>query len=103
MLWSLTTVFKLHSIDTGSFSISGLPNAVTQDTDSGSATAVVTWSETPTACGGTGAVNVTSNRQSGDAFAIGTNTVTFTATDSLDNVVTASFTVTVEGKTYFAT
>ncbi len=74
-----------------------MPSNIVQDTDAGSATAVVTWNE-PTASDNSGSVTLTSSHSSGDAFPIGETTVTYTAVDEAGNQVEDTFTVTIEGK-----
>ena len=76
--------------------LSGMPSDITQNTDSGLATGVVTWTE-PTAGDNSGMVTLTSDFDSGDAFPIGDTLVTYTAVDSMSNLVTDIFTVTVQG------
>ena len=77
-------------------SISSTPIDVTQDTDGGSETAVVTWIS-PTASDNSGVVTMTSSNNDGDTFSIGVTTVTFTATDAAGNQATASFIINIEG------
>ena len=74
--------------------ISGLPQDITQSNDTGSCDAVVTWAA-PTADDNCTTVTLTSSHDSGDTFAVGETTVTYTAKDAANNVTTASFTVTV--------
>lgn len=76
--------------------ISSMPSDITQNTDSGSATAVVTWSA-PSASDNSGTVDLTSSRNSGGAFPIGSTAVTYTAVDPSANSVNATFTITIEG------
>jgi large repetitive protein len=56
--------------------------------------ATATWAA-PTPTGVCGPIELTANHQSGDTFPIGVTTVTYTLTDTLDHVTTASFTITV--------
>ena len=74
-----------------------MPADVTQNTDSGSSNAVVTWTE-PAADDNSGDVTLTSSHSPGDTFAIGTTTITYTAVDSSSNTVTDTFTITINGK-----
>ncbi len=74
-----------------------MPSDVVQDTDAGSATAVVTWTE-PTANDNSGSVTLTSSHSSGDAFPIGETIVTYTAVDDAGNQIEETFTVTIEGE-----
>ncbi|MBK8470774.1 MAG: HYR domain-containing protein [Sphingobacteriales bacterium] len=64
---------------------------------SGSCDAVATWTHpVPTDnCTASGSITLTSTHASGSTFALGTTTVTYTATDAAGNVSTCSFTVTV--------
>ena len=71
---------------------------MTQNTDSGQATATVTW--TPATAtdnsGDTPTLAVTHNP--GDSFPIGTTLVTYTFTDASSNSAVCTFSVTVNGK-----
>lgn len=69
-------------------------NQVVSASSSG-CTAVVNWAA-PTATDNCGSVNTSSTHNSGDAFGIGTTTVTYTFTDNAGNQSTCSFVVTVE-------
>ena len=69
----------------------------TQPTDGGVATAVVTWTP-PTASDNSGLVTLTSSHNPGDTFPLGVTTVSYTAVDPDSNLMTESFTVTIEGK-----
>ncbi len=71
-----------------------MPDNQTTSTDPGSPTAIVTWSE-PSVSGTANDFTLTSTHNSGDAFSIGTTTVTYTATESGGETATASFTVSV--------
>ncbi len=72
------------------------PGNITVSTDSGVATAVVSYSA-PTATDNVGVISLvqTAGLPSGSAFPLGTTTNTFTATDAAGNSANASFTVTV--------
>ena len=72
------------------------PANVTQRTDKGLSTAVVTWTE-PTATDNSGSVTLTSSHDSGSMFDIGDTIVIYTAIDAASNIVTDNFTVTIEG------
>ncbi|MGL1889537.1 MAG: HYR domain-containing protein, partial [Reichenbachiella sp.] len=74
--------------------IVSIPTDITQDTDSSSGDAVVTWT-VPTTTDNCSATLTTSHTP-GATFALGTTTVTYTATDGAINVVTSSFDVIVE-------
>ncbi|PHP64769.1 hypothetical protein CSC94_22470, partial [Zhengella mangrovi] len=89
-----TGSFKVTVTDGENPVLSGLPTDITQPTDAGLATAVVTWTE-PTANDNAPGVTLTSTHTPGDAFPIGETTVTYTATDAAGNTATGSFTVTV--------
>ncbi len=87
------TVTVLDSISPG---ISGLPNDTTLYTGSASCTAVLSWTE-PTStdnCAGS-SIAQTAGTTSGNAFSLGTNTVTYTSTDASANTYSESFVVTV--------
>ncbi|MGA1589064.1 MAG: HYR domain-containing protein, partial [Ilumatobacteraceae bacterium] len=74
--------------------ISGMPADITESTDAGVCTAVVTWTE-PTAADNCAIDTFTPDMPSGSTFPFGTTTVTYTATDIYANVTTATFNVTV--------
>jgi subtilase family serine protease len=74
--------------------ISGIPEDIAVDNDEGLCSAVVTWEE-PSAGDNCEVESFTSDWNSGDAFPVGTTTVTYTATDIHGNVQTASFDVVV--------
>ena len=76
--------------------LSSIPANITQNTDPGLPTGVVTWSE-PTASDNSGSVTLTSSHESGEAFPIGVTVVTYTAVDAASNMVTSSFAVLIEG------
>ena len=73
-----------------------MPPDITYNTDSGLATAVVTWSK-PEPTDTSGTVTLTSSRSPGSSFDVGTANVTYTAIDEAGNTVSATFTVTIEG------
>ncbi|WP_159038651.1 HYR domain-containing protein, partial [Brumimicrobium mesophilum] len=73
--------------------ISGCPANITQVSDPGVSTAVVTWIA-PTATDNC-SVSLTSSHNPGDVFSTGTTTVTYTATDGAGNSVTCSFEITI--------
>ena len=74
--------------------ISDVPGDLSANNDTDNCSAVVTWTE-PTADDNCGIATLTSDHDSGDAFPVGTTTVTYTATDVNGRSVTASFDVTV--------
>jgi hypothetical protein len=56
----------------------------------------VTWTE-PITSDNSGIASLTSSHSSGSTFEIGDTIVTYTATDDASNMVTDTFTVTIEG------
>lgn len=74
--------------------ISGMPGDTTIANDPGQCTAVVNWSPA-TATDNCSVISLTASANSGDAFPVGTTTVTYIAIDSTGNADTASFTITV--------
>ena len=74
--------------------ITGNPGDITQTADGGLCTAEVSWL-TPTATDNCAISTFTSTHNVGDAFEVGTTTVTYTATDIHGNSSTISFDVTV--------
>ena len=71
---------------------------ISQNTDANSSTATVTWIPPVTSDNANEGVTVTSSHNSGYSFAIGTTTVTYTATDPYGNSATTSFDVVITGK-----
>jgi gliding motility-associated-like protein len=71
--------------------ITGCPSNITKQADNGSCGAVVTWTA-PTVSGGC-ASTLTSTHQPGATFALGTTTVTYTATNPAGKTATCSFNV----------
>lgn len=74
--------------------ISNMPANISVSNDASVCGAKVNWTA-PTATDNCPGVILTSTHQSGDLFAIGTTTVTYTATDVYGNAISGSFTVTV--------
>eukprot|EP00057_Strongylocentrotus_purpuratus_P026271 XP_011680745.1 PREDICTED: hyalin-like [Strongylocentrotus purpuratus] len=74
--------------------IFGCPSDQNVNTDSGSATAVVTWRQ-PRATDNSGSQTLTSTGNPGDYFPIGNKTVTYNATDDAGNTETCTFFVVV--------
>ena len=75
------------------------PNNITVTEESGTGGAVVSWSDATAMsvnCPGAIAVTQTSGDPSGSVFPVGTQVITYTATDACANVETCSFTITVE-------
>ena len=81
-------------VDNTAPTIAGIPANITTGNTSGSCNATVSWTA-PTAADNCAGVTLTSSHSSGSVFALGTTTVTYTATDAAGNTTTASFTVTV--------
>lgn len=84
------TKIKLNFPDVEVPVISGLPNDIVQNT------AEVTWSP-PTATDNSGSVFLTTSHEPRSSFSVGTTTVSYTASDSSNNIAIESFTVTIEG------
>ena len=86
--------FTVTVTDTQLPVISGMPEDIAVDNDAGLCSAVVTW-EAPSADDNCEVESFTSDWNSGDAFPVGTTTVTYIAEDVHGNVQTASFDVVV--------
>ena len=91
---STSTSFDITITDDEDPSISGMPLDISQSNDAGYCTAEVFWTA-PTAADNCGVTTFTSSHNSGASFAVGSTTVTYTATDEAGNSTSASFTVTV--------
>jgi hypothetical protein len=91
---STTSSFTVTVTDDEDPVISDMPASITQTADAGQCTANVTWAA-PTASDFCGIASFTADAASGDAFAVGTTTVTYTATDVNGNIATGSFDITV--------
>ncbi|MBK7809373.1 MAG: HYR domain-containing protein [Saprospiraceae bacterium] len=95
---SLVCSFTVTVTDTEKPVILGCPSNITQVNDLGNCSAVVTWTE-PTAtdnCTLPGSLVWTKSHIPGSSFPVGTTTVTYTATDAVNNTsLVCSFTVTV--------
>ena len=76
--------------------ISGCPGNQYVNTDSGIATATVSWTP-PTATDNSGTQTLTPDYNPGDSFPIGNTTVTYTSTDAAGNTDTCTFVVVVTG------
>ena len=82
-------------IDTTAPVISGCPtSAITVTAPNGAMNAPVTWTS-PTATDASGEIIQTSTHTSGQQFAVGTTTVTYTFGDAAGNQATCSFDVVV--------
>ena len=88
-----TASFTVTVTDDEDPEISNMPSNITQTANAGVCMATVTWTEPTDSdnCSST----LTSTHSPGDAFAVGTTTVTYTATDLAGNSATASFNITV--------
>ena len=75
-----------------------MPGGILHGTESGSATAVVTWTP-PTASDNSGSPTLTSSHNPGDLFSIGDTSVTYTSVDPSGNTEIKTFTVSIYGKT----
>lgn len=91
-----TVTFTVTVTDNEAPTVVSVPNSITQDTDPGSDTSVVTYA-TPVFADNVGITSVARSNglDSGAAFPVGTTTVTHIATDADGNSVEAIFTVTV--------
>ena len=90
---SSTATFTITVTDDEAPTISAQAD-LSANNDGGLCNAVVSWTE-PTSGDNCGVTSFTSTHNSGDAFAVGTTTVTYTAEDAAGNQTTMSFTVTV--------
>ena len=86
--------FTITITDDENPSISGMPDDISVNNDSGNCSAVVTWTA-PTGNDNCNIASLTSDHDSGDTFSVGTTTVTYTATDVNGNSITDSFDITV--------
>ncbi len=91
---SVTCTFDVIISDNELPVISNCPANISLNIDAGLCTAVATWTA-PTATDNCAIQTFTSSHNGGDAFPVGTTTVTYTATDIHGNMQTCSFTVTV--------
>jgi hypothetical protein len=89
-----TCSFTVTVTDNQNPVINGTPANITKTNDAGVCGAKVTWTAA-TATDNCPGVTISSDHQSGDLFPVGTTTVTYTAKDAYNHVVTTSFTVTV--------
>ena len=92
---SVICSFNVTVSDTEMPVISNCPTDITVPNDFGECQANVNW-VAPTALDNCVGLTVTSTHTSGDMFPVGTTTVTYTATDSVGNNTSCSFSITVE-------
>jgi hypothetical protein len=90
-----TSSFVITVVDTESPVITGVPADITQNTDAGLCTAVVTWTAPSPNDPCSGIASFSADHAPGDSFPVGTTPVTYTAVDLAGNTATATFTVTV--------
>ncbi|HEY0655634.1 MAG TPA: HYR domain-containing protein [Chryseosolibacter sp.] len=83
--------FNVVVTDTSAPTVTGCPANITSQLSGTSCAAIVTW--TPPAFADNCAVTVSSTKSPGDAFPLGTTTVTYTGTDPAGNVKSCSFNV----------
>ena len=76
--------------------ITGIPDDTLQNTNQGSATAIVNWVE-PTATDNSGSQTLTSNHSPGDSYPMGVTVVEYISVDLSGNTDTQSFTITING------
>jgi len=79
--FTVTVTFTEPPVDTEPPVISGMPSDITIDTDVSSGS-VVTWSA-PTATDNIAVTSFDSTHNSGDAFPVGSTTVTYAASESI--------------------
>lgn len=89
--------FQVVVTETAAPVISGCPSDIVATTDATCA-AIASWTA-PTATDNCREVTLTSTHNPGDAFPVGTTTVTYTATDEAGNSATCSFNVIVNDET----
>ncbi|MBS0226306.1 MAG: HYR domain-containing protein, partial [Proteobacteria bacterium] len=94
---SSTCVFDVTVTDDTDPVISGCPSNISLSAGAG-CDAVATWT-TPTVSDNCSGASISGDHSSGDAFPLGTTTVTYTATDAAGNQSTCSFDVTVTDDT----
>ena len=76
--------------------ILNMPANITQDTDGGSATAVVNWVE-PHATDNSGSQSLTSSHSPGSSFSIGVTPVEYSALDPSGNLAVSTFVIDIKG------
>ena len=89
-----TCSFNISVVDTVSPVITGCPSPITQNNDTDSCGAVVSWTA-PVFYDNSDYFTVTASHASGDYFPVGTTTVTITVSDSSGNSTECEFDVTV--------
>jgi gliding motility-associated-like protein len=89
-----TCTFNVTVSDTELPTITSCPTNIAVNTDAGICGAVINWT-VPTITDNCAGLVVTSSHTPGSTFAVGTTTVTYTATDAVGNVSVCSFDVTV--------
>ena len=89
-----TCSFNVVVTDNTNPLISNCPTNISVNNDAGLCSTVATWTA-PTAADNCAIQSFTSSHNSGDAFPVGTTTVTYTATDVNGNTATCSFNVVV--------
>lgn len=89
-----TASFDVTVVDNQLPVIAGTPADITLVSDANACGATATWTA-PTSSDNCGIASFVSTHASGDFFAVGTTTVTYTATDVNGNIETGSFDVTV--------
>ncbi|HIC24072.1 MAG TPA: HYR domain-containing protein, partial [Planctomycetes bacterium] len=87
--------FTITVEDTEAPALAGMPSDMVIANDAGSCGAVHLW-DLPTASDNCAGVTLSGDHASGESFALGTTTVTYSAIDSSGNSVAGSFTITVE-------
>ena len=87
--------FNVTIVDNQNPSITGCPANITANTQTGVCQSTVSWIQ-PTASDNCPGVVFTSSHGPGSVFALGTTTVTYTATDASGNTNTCTFDVTVQ-------
>ncbi len=91
----VTCQFSVTVNDTELPVISGCPSSITQASDPGQCTAVVSWVTPSTSDNCSATIVQTQGLNSGAAFPIGTTTIVYTSTDASGNTTTCQFSVTI--------
>ncbi len=89
-----TSDFTVTITDDEDPAIADTPANITQTADAGQCSAVINYTA-PTASDNCAVTSFSGDAASGDAFPVGTTTVTYTAVDPAGNTTTSSFTVTI--------